>query len=132
MSPHIKYLVIGFILALIIFFSIMTIRYDFLYVDYFYFKLGIIVAVVPLVTVLSIFPRLWKKFVKVSVYFFGLSIMHELSALSVHQWEYPGKNFIGWVELFGARFPFEEFFFWIIIGVAALLSWYEFFVDDQR
>jgi hypothetical protein len=47
------------------------------------------------------------------------------------QWSFPGK-FIGWIDLFGVRFPFEEFLIWIVLGAAGVLAWYELFDDRTK
>jgi hypothetical protein len=54
-----------------------------------------------------------------------------LTALSLGLWYYPSNQFIGWVDVHGLRFPVEELFGWILLGVAAILSCYE-YLDDYR
>lgn len=131
-SKNIKYL-IGFLISLLVVFLIFFfINSALLHIKYFYLKMGIILALLPPVTFLSFFPSLLSKFVKTSVYFFGLLLLHELVALQTGQWIFPGQNFIGFVKLLGLRFPFEEFLFFIVLATAAGLSYYEFFVDDRR
>ena len=88
--------------------------------------------IVPAITFLSLFPRLLSKYVKTASYFFLLSILFELTGLQLNQWTFPGSNFIGWVELFGHRFPFEEFFFGFVMGAISVLTYYEFFDDDRK
>jgi hypothetical protein len=81
--------------------------------------------------IFSFFPRLFSKYVKAISYFFALFILLELTGVHLNQWVFPGE-FIGWVELFGIKFPFEEFFFFIILGSAVILSYYEVFADDRK
>lgn len=101
-------------------------------IPYFYLVFGIIFAIVPIALELLDFPNLVAKFAKITVYFSFSSFLWEIVALRLHQWTFPGTSFIGWLEIFNVRFPFEEFLIWIILGAAGILSWYEFFDDDNR
>ena len=62
---------------------------------------------------------------------FLLFLVYELTALKLGQWVFLGE-YIGGVEIFNSQFPFEEFFFWIMISSATCLSYYEIFVDDEK
>lgn len=102
-------------------------------INYFYLKFGIVIVLLPIIIVLAKFPQLSGKFFKASTYFFFLSITYEVTALKLNQWSFPAENqFVGIIELFGQRFPFEELFFWIILGSLATLSYYEFYDDDKK
>lgn len=76
-------------------------------------------------------PILFIKFVKVTPFFFLLFLAFELTAIYLEQWYFPGL-YIGYVEVLGLRFPFEEFFFWILMSSTIVLSYYELYVDDER
>ena len=127
-----KYLVWPLIILMLVFFTILFTKPELLVIRYAYFWLGTIFFIVPAITFLSFFPRLLSKYVKTASYFFLLSILFELTGLQLNQWAFPGSNFIGWVELFGHRFPFEEFFFWFVMGAISVLAYYEFFDDDRK
>ena len=71
------------------------------------------------------------KFLKVSAFFFFLFFAFELTALRLGQWNFPGR-YIGKVEIFNLVFPFEEFFFWILLSSTVVLSYYELYVDDEK
>lgn len=71
------------------------------------------------------------KFIKTGVFFFMLYLIYELTAVNLGQWYFPGE-YVGWVELAGARFPFEELFFWMMLSSSAVLALYEGFVDDKK
>jgi hypothetical protein len=131
-SKNIKYLFSFLLVLLIVFFALMFVNPKSLQIEYFYLKSGITIGLIPLLIFLSFFPRFWKKYVIIGVYFFGASLLHELTALYVGQWIFPGKHFIGFIEMFGLRFPFEELFFWMILCAVSVLSYYEFFADDTR
>src|SRR3989344_4599634 len=77
------------------------------------------------------YPRLIPKFVKTAAFFFALFLVYELIALHLGQWEFRGE-YIGWVQLWGARFPLEEFFYWMIVYTLFELSIYEGAIDDGR
>jgi len=101
-------------------------------IPYFYLVFGLIFAIVPILLELFDFPRLFVKFAAITVYFSYSSFLWEIVALRLHQWTFPGTSFIGWLEIFNVKFPFEEFLIWIILGAAGILSWYEYFDDDNR
>ena len=132
-DKRIKYLLWPWILLAIIFVSILFASPELLKIKYAYFYLGLIFIFLPAVTFLSFFPRLLSKYVKTASYFFVLGILFELTGLHLNNWSFPKDGyFIGWVELFGYRFPFEEFLFWFVIGAISVLSYYEFFDDDRK
>ncbi|MDO8664231.1 MAG: hypothetical protein Q7K44_01620 [Candidatus Liptonbacteria bacterium] len=104
-----------------------------LVIDYFYAKAGIVFVLLPVIAFLLEFPSLYGKFLKTASFFLYYNIIYEITALQLDQWSYPAKNqFIGYITLFKYNFPFEEFFFWIMIGSLAALSYYEFFDDDEK
>lgn len=128
-----KYLVWPLIIIVIAFFAILISRPEFLVVKYAYLYIGLIIFLLPAVSFLSFFPRLLSKYIKTASYFFSLNILVELTGLNLGQWQFPNNGyFIGWVELFGYRFPFEEFFFYIILAAIGILAYYEFFDDDRK
>ncbi|MDP3901905.1 MAG: hypothetical protein Q8Q37_02955 [bacterium] len=127
-----KYLIWPLIVIFITFLIIWLINPGLLMMRYAYLWILIIVSILPSITFLSFFPRLLSKYVKTAAYFFLIALLFELTGLELGQWAFPGDNFVGWVELFGYRFPFEEFFAWFIMAAICVLSYYEFFDDDHR
>lgn len=127
-----KYFVWPFALLLIAFSALFVTHPEFLKIKYAYFWIGTIFLLVPIITTLSIFPRLLSKYLKVGTYFAILLAIFEYTGISLNQWIFPGKNFIGWISYFGYKIPFEEFVFWIILSVIGILSYYEFFDDDCK
>ena len=132
LAKNIKYFTVILLSLLILFFLFLFISPQLLHIEYFYLKAGIILALLPLVTFLSFFPKFWTKYLKIGIYFLGLSLLFELVGLQTNQWTFPGHNFISFIEIFGLRIPVEEFLFWIVLGVPWILSYYEFFADDKR
>ena len=128
-----KYLLWFWIILIIIFFAILIIRPEFLTIKYAYFYLGLVFILLPAITFLSSFPRMLSKYVKTGSYFFLLMILYELTGLHLNQWQFPNRGFfVGWVDLLGYRFPFEELFFFCILWAVSVLSYYEFFDDDSK
>jgi hypothetical protein len=129
--PAFKYVVILFLVLLSAFFVVKTLDASLLRIPYFYFIVGIVMGVIPITAVLFKFPNLFTKFAKAGAYFVLFCLIWELVAVPLEQWTFPGQ-FVGWIVLFGVRFPFEEFFVWMVLGAVAILSWYEFFDDDRK
>jgi hypothetical protein len=127
-----KYLIWPLIILLLVFFLILFVNPKSLSIPYSYLWVGLLFGFLPSITFLSLFPRLLSKYVKTASYFFLLSMVFEITGLQLKQWTFPGNNFIGWLEIMGYRFPFEEFFFWFILASITILSYYEFFDDDRR
>jgi hypothetical protein len=132
-DKRMKYLIWPLFVILLVFFLTLLTRPELLVIPYAYLWIGVIFSFLPSVTFLSFFPRLLSKYVKTASYFFVVGIIFELTGLHLNNWKFVDNgNFIGWVELFGYRFPFEEFFFLFVIGVISVLSYYEFFDDDRK
>ena len=131
--PALKYLVM-IIIAMVGLFAIFYLfQPDILKMSYAYIKIGIVFVLLPIILVLCKFPKLYGKFFKAGAYFFFLTFLYEITALQLGQWTFPGENqFIGYINILGISFPFEEFFFWIMLGAMAILSYYEFFDDDRK
>jgi len=127
-----KYLIWPLLVFLLVFITILFTKPQIVSIPYAYLILGTILLLLPSITFLSFFPKLLSKYVKTASYFFLLAILFEITGLQLNQWIFPGTNFIGWVELFGYRFPFEEFFFWFVMSAIGILSFYEFFDDDRK
>lgn len=127
-----KYLIWPVVILLLLFLLVLVTKPELLMIKYAYFWLGLLFFLLPAITFISFFPRLLSKYIKTASYFFLVSVLAELTGLQLNQWTFPGQHFIGWVELFGYRFPFEELFFWFIIGAISILSYYEFFDDDRK
>ena len=131
-APNLKYLMMLFFGLFLLFLTVLITNPTLLCVDYFYLKAGLLLGLLPILSVLFQFPNLLTKFFKTGTYFFYLTFIMEITALKLGQWTFPGEQFLGWVTLFGVAFPFEELFFWMILGAIAILSYYEFFDDDRK
>jgi hypothetical protein len=67
-----------------------------------------------------------------AAYFFYFNIIYEIVGLRLRWWDFPGTQFVGHVSLFGVTFPFEEFFFWLVLGGFMVLSYFELFDNTQK
>lgn len=101
-------------------------------IPYFYFLWGIALLLIPFLLQLFKYPKTTSKFFLALVYFFYMNFIYEVTALKVGAWTFPGTNFIGWVNILGVSFPLEEVFFWMILMTLAILSFFEFFDDDEK
>ncbi len=131
-SKNFKYFLVIILLVGLVFIAFLFTSPYLLHINYFYLKAGIVLMLLPLLGFISYFPKILLKFLKISVYFFGLYLLYELVGLSTGQWTFPGQNFIGFITIFNIRFPYEEFLFWMVFGVSGLLTYYEFFADDRK
>ena len=131
-DKHMKYLIWPFLIIIASVISSYLILGEPITIPYAYLWMGIILIIIPCLTFLSIFPKLLSKYVITGAYFFLLYLTLELTALELNHWTFPGSNFIGWVEIFNYRFPFEELFFWMGLSTISILSFFEFFDDDRK
>ncbi len=115
--------IVLFILFLLLYLLIPTL----LVIHFYYFWLGMIFIFLPVLAMLSYYRQLISGFFITSSYFFAHSLLYEITALKLNQWSFPGTDYIGWVQLFGVRLPFEEFFFFIVIAAMSILTYFEFF-----
>jgi hypothetical protein len=86
-------------------------------------------AELPLLWVLLRKPTLLYKMLWLGAFFFALNFIFELTALSLHQWSFPGQ-YIGWVRIWGLSFPWEELVLWIALSSPTVIFYYETFFDD--
>ena len=131
-SKNIRYLIYLFALLIISVIILFFLNKNLLHVPYFYLWVNLIFVIPPLIIFLYFFPNLIRRYVITAVYFFFFLILYEFIALETGQWIFPGQNFIGFVEIFKYRFPFEELFFWMVFATPSFLAYYEFFADDKK
>lgn len=101
-------------------------------IPYWYFIFGMI-GILPVVLLEELrYPLVFPKLLKTAIYFFYLNFTYEITALRVGWWSFPSREFVGHVSFLGVTFPFEEFFFWIILFTLAILSYYEYFFNREK
>lgn len=124
---HLKYLILLVFFIITIFFTLYYFNPAHLYIPYYYTLVGFLSLLLPTIIILLLFPKLLANYFITFLYFFVYSLIFELTALELHFWEFPGKHFIGWVELFGYRLPLEEFFYFFMISAMGVVSYFEIF-----
>ncbi len=135
LRPHIrsktKYLLLGALGASVLFGYVFITQPHILNIPYFYFFGGVVVFVIPIMLLLLHAPYLWAKFSKVMLYFFYVSITHELTGLTLGHWSFPNESgFIGMVHIGTFVFPLEELVVWMLLTAIGILSYFEFFEED--
>ncbi len=94
-------------------------------------------AVLGVLTAMPLFwcgfkkPKLLKKVLYVLPYFIFLFLSFELTALYLGQWIFPGQ-YVGQVEIFSLRFPYEELLVWIVASSVIVIIDYKLFVDIEE
>lgn len=126
----IKYLVLTLLLFVTLFGLVLVMNRDLLVIEYFYTYFAFGLFIVPPVFVAFHYPVLLQKMVYQGLYFLLLSLIYEMAALQAGHWYFPG-SYIGFVEIFGYRFPFEEFI-WLAFCVPSTIAIYEVFADDRE
>jgi hypothetical protein len=128
-----KYLIIVFYIVLAVFAMLYYFAPDLLRINYFYLKMGIALAVIPVVGILLKFPKFWNKFLNIGVYFFISNFIYEITAVRLGHWSFPAEHqLIGMVQFMNVRFAFEDLLFWMILTAMAVVAFYEVFDDDRR
>jgi hypothetical protein len=129
-SKSIKYLIYMLIGIVLIFGIIYATNKSLFIIPYFYAFFVLTLFILPPLLIIWRHPKLMKKIIYQGLYFLLLSIIYELVALYANHWSFPGK-YIGFVEIFSFRFPFEEFL-WLVFCVPSILAIYEYFADDKK
>ena len=127
-----KYLFLFSLFLFFIFIVFYNYYPDLLSIDYFYLRYGVVVIAIPTIIQLVKYPKFFWKFIKVSLYFFYITLLYEFTALKMGWWSFPGTNFIGKISILNVGFPIEEFVFWILLFAMAILSFYEYFDAEEK
>lgn len=131
-KPRMWYLASIVIIIFVLFLLFLLNSPESLQIPYFYLVFGTIGILTPIILQLIKKTKIFSKFFLAAAYFFFLTLLYEITGLKLGWWTFPGTEFIGWILIFGVRFPFEEFFFWIMLLAMAVLSYFEFFDDDGK
>jgi hypothetical protein len=101
-------------------------------IPYFYLWLDIIGFIIPATVFIYGHQKIFTKVFRASAYFFALGIIYEITALRLGWWKFPGTHFIGWITIFGNSLPIEEFLAFVILPVAWVITYYDFFDDSSH
>ena len=105
---------------------------ELLIIKEFYIFFVIFLMLIPFILVLYRYEKLRSKIWLITGYFFVISFIYELVAIYLGNWSfYSHQYYIGILNIFGFRFPVEEFL-WLVFAAPALLCIYEYFADDKK
>lgn len=126
-----KKLSIFFISWILIAYLIMLILLHYgIIIPYLYIIMGILFIIFPSVIIYLYYPKVLFKIIKTIPYNFALSLVFELTALHLEQWAFPGKYYLGWIQIFNYRLPFEELFLFMFLFSFLVLIYFEIWADD--
>lgn len=126
-NPNIIWFIVFCASLLIVFFIIYVFSPNSLVVPYFYFKLGIFFEMIPIAILLLRRPHIIKPLLYITVYFFFMSLLAEYVGLVNNQWYFSGEHYIGEIQYFGHRLPWDEILFWWLLAAPGMVTWYESF-----
>ena len=127
-SPRYRHILIAVIGADALLIAMHFLAPNLLHISYSYGIFGVI-ALVPLVRLLIIHPKYYRDVALMMPYFFCAYFSFELIAVKYKWWIYPSAHYLGYVQFLGLKFPFEEFFFWIMLYAATITSYYKTYLD---
>jgi hypothetical protein len=121
----------------ILFISIPFIYYylNYLTLNYFYLIIGLFISIIPtLFFIIKLHSCLLvKKAFLTSIFFTFLSLAYEIIALKLNIWRFvDAKQFVGYINVLSVSFPFEELFFWIILGPFCGILMYDVFDENIK
>jgi len=99
-------------------------------IPYYYLISGTILALIPTILFLKFYPKYISSFLKVASYISLVSFLDEIVALKLNHWTFYGGKFLMLIKIWGVNLPFEELFFFILIGPVFVLCYYEFLDGD--
>jgi hypothetical protein len=76
-------------------------------------------------------PKVIKHAFPMLAYFAFVYLTHEITALCLEQWRFPG-DYIGWVQILDVGFPLEELIFWIGMSSLVAVMYYERGFDNLK
>lgn len=132
--PHIKFksaIIFTAVLFLAFLFAFLTYP-ELLEIPYWYAVFATTILVPPIIFQGVRFPKVLPKMLKTASYFIYLNLAYEITALKIGWWSFPSSQFLAKINLFGVAVPLEELVFWVILFTITLLSYYEYFLDDER
>ena len=113
---------------------LVTLIYNFspslLHFDKAYLVLCSLVSV-PFLIIFYNKPKLVLHTVPMIFYFFFVYLTHEITALHLDLWRFPG-DYVGLVSMLGVSFPIEELIFWMILSSLIGSIYYEWNFDNQK
>lgn len=128
-DDHFKNLGIAMSTIFILFIILFLTKSDLLQAKYVYTRT--IVFVIPVFILAFRHPHLFLKLLRVTPYFFAVSLIDLITGVELGHWYYPGNNFVGFVKVFDNQIPYEEFLLFVLLFSACVVGYFEFF-DDRK
>jgi len=126
-------LIILLVFLMFIFLILLVFSPNYLQIPYFYLLYGTVFELIPLSIVCFLFSKIRYPFIMTGFYFSVFNLLYEITAVKLRMLEFPSEGkFVGWVSFLGISLPFEEFFFWIILGAPTILSWFVLFGEERK
>lgn len=117
---------------LIVFFIAYIFSPTFLIVPYFYLKLGILFEIIPIGIFLWRTPSVARPLLWLTLYFFFVSALGEFIGLTNNHWNFAGQHYIGEIQYFGHRLPWDEVLIWWLLAAPGIVAWYESFATRRK
>lgn len=96
-------------------------------IPYPYALTGLLFFVVPSIVFLYKYPTHIIQFVSTACYLLPIAFANEIVGLMLGHWYFPEEaELLGRLGILGVVIPFEELFFFILIGPVAILTYYVF------
>jgi hypothetical protein len=127
-SPHMPFALYPAIAVAVALVVVHYMHPSALLIPYSYAYVGLAAIVLPIALV-TVRPQYARDLIMMVPYFFFAYLLFEIIAVRYGWWVYPAKHYIGRISLFGASFPFEELFFWMLFYAASLTSFYKIYLD---
>jgi len=94
-------------------------------IPYLYLSAGLLFFVAPSVLFLAKYPKYLHNFVATACYMLPIAFANEVVGLTLGHWYFPSEaDLLGRLSVLGVAIPFEELFFFIVIGPIAILTYY--------
>ncbi len=110
---------------------LFTTKSPLLHIPYPYLWFCIPFFIIPIVLFLGKYPSFFGSFLKVQLFFLYIHTVFETIGVKLGHWMYPSTYYLGWMILFGQRFPIEEFIFVMLLGAFVACSYYEYFTNKN-
>lgn len=95
-------------------------------IPYAYTWLGTVFFLIPVIVFLTRNPHYFSRFIPVTLFFFFIHLLFEITGVLLNHWQFTGTNYLGWMSFLGVKFPVEEFVFVLILGGFSAGTYYEF------
>ena len=102
-----------------------------LVIPYFYIKMSVVFEILPLVIFLLTRPKLIKRLLKLTIYFFLVDALLEYVGLRNNQWYFGGEHYIGETLYFGHRLALDEVIILWLLAAPGIVVWYESFARKR-